>query len=147
MVERARLLLHELMAESGLDVEIAPTPKRLCQYHTMGSNHHTLGTRYREKSKLNSLEFCSYGFRCQPQTRWNRWTHLHLCFILNTRKLDSTMCSVERTVMASRALYIQGHGSPGIYARASCRLTREHQLPSRGICRWAFFLSTSSIDG
>ena len=65
-VERARLLLHELMAESeDLDVEIAPISKTPLSipYHGI-NNHHTLETSIlREKSKTQFFGILQLWFQ------------------------------------------------------------------------------------
>ena len=95
-VERARLLLHELMAESeDLDVEIAPISKTP-YVNTISWDQQPPypGDLNAEKEIQNSILWNSavMGIRCQPQTRWDRWTHLHLCFLLNTIRSRIQSC-------------------------------------------------------
>ena len=131
-VERARLLLHELMAESeDLDVEIAPISKTP-YVNTIPWDQQPLypGDLDTEREIQNSILWNSAVMVSDANRRLDG-----IGGHISTYASSSTLYEVgfnhvfrgKDSNGIGDALYIQGHGSPGIYARAFLegRLTRE----------------------
>ena len=131
-VERARLLLHELMAESeDLDVEIAPISKtpyvNTIPWDQQPPYPGDLDT---EREIQNSILWNSAVMVSDANRRLDG-----IGGHISTYASSSTLYEVgfnhvfrgKDSNGIGDALYIQGHGSPGIYARAFLegRLTRE----------------------
>ena len=131
-VERARLLLHELMAESeDLDVEIAPISKTP-YVNTISWDQQPPypGNLDTEREIQNSILWNSAVMVSDANRRLDG-----IGGHISTYASSSTLYEVgfnhvfrgKDSNGIGDALYIQGHGSPGIYARAFLegRLTRE----------------------
>lgn len=131
-VERARLLLHELMAESeDLDVEIAPISKTP-YVNTIPWDQQPPypGDLDNEREIQNSILWNSAVMVSDANRRLDG-----IGGHISTYASSSTLYEVgfnhvfrgKDSNGIGDALYIQGHGSPGIYARAFLegRLTRE----------------------
>ena len=131
-VERARLLLHELMAESeDLDVEIAPISKTP-YVNTISWDQQPPypGDLDTEREIQNSILWNSAVMVSDANRRLDG-----IGGHISTYASSSTLYEVgfnhvfrgKDSNGIGDALYIQGHGSPGIYARAFLegRLTRE----------------------
>ena len=131
-VERARLLLHELMAESeDLDVEIAPISKTP-YVNTISWDQQPPypGDLNTEKEIQNSILWNSAVMVSDANRRLDG-----IGGHISTYASSSTLYEVgfnhvfrgKDSNGIGDALYIQGHGSPGVYARAFLegRLTRE----------------------
>ena len=131
-IERARLLLHELMAESeDLDVKIAPIAKtpyvNTISWDQQPSYPGNLET---EREIQNSILWNSALMVSDANRRIDG-----LGGHISTYASSSTLYEVgfnhvfrgKDSNGIGDALYIQGHGSPGIYARAFLegRLSRE----------------------
>ena len=131
-VERARLLLHELLAESeDLDVEIAPISKTP-YVNTISWDQQPPypGNLDTEREIQNSILWNSAVMVSDANRRLDG-----IGGHISTYASSSTLYEVgfnhvfrgKDSNGIGDALYIQGHGSPGIYARAFLegRLTRE----------------------
>ena len=131
-IERARLLLHELMAESeDLDVEIAPISKTP-YVNTISWDQQPPypGDLDTEREIQNSILWNSAVMVSDANRRLDG-----IGGHISTYASSSTLYEVgfnhvfrgKDSNGIGDALYIQGHGSPGIYARAFLegRLTRE----------------------
>ena len=131
-IERARMLLHEVMAESiDLDVEIAPIAQTP-YVNTISWDQQPPypGDLKTEREILNSILWNSAVIVSDANRRIDE-----IGGHISTYASSATLYEVgfnhvfrgKDSNGIGDALYIQGHGSPGIYARAFLegRLTRE----------------------
>ena len=94
-VERARLLLHELMAESeDLDVKIAPIAKTPMSIPSLGTNNHHTPEILKSSEKFRTQFFGTPHLWSQMRTveSMDLGAHLHLCLLLNALRSRIQPC-------------------------------------------------------